>query len=126
MTLRQAVSISRASFVPTVRDKADALKAAQTLAQLAQHVLDSSTEVDPVMVRAVVRACCPGHLSLSERMRLWEDYLAAVKQESELLDGVITWQQVDPEITATDRTQAAIDIAVEISKQALEALVGRS
>ena len=127
MSLRDVVYIPPTALVPSVRDKAEATKAAVTLAQLAQHVLDATTEVRPEsFITAVVRACCPHITSGAERMRLWREYLAAVKQESDLLDGLIGWADVDPELTCVDRTQAAIDIAVEMSKQALEALVGNA
>ena len=125
MSLRDTVCIPRAALVPSVRDKAEAAKAAVTLAQLAQHVLDCRTEVRPEsFIAAVVRACCPQGMTRPERTRLWEEYLAAVKQKSDLLDGLIGYQQVDDSLTCIDRTQAAIDIAVERSRAALEALVG--
>ena len=127
MSLRNMVPIPRECLTPPVRDKADVAKAAVTLAQLAQHVLDSKTEVRPEsFIAAVVRACCPQITSGSERMRLWAEYVAAVKLESDLLDGLIGYQQVDDSLTCIDRTQAAIDIAVERSRLALEALTGRA
>lgn len=109
---------------PLALDKALAAKAAVTLAHLAQHVLDSETDTPEGTVRAVVHACCPHIASPKERDRLWDEYLDAVKQESDLLDGVITWREIDDELTCPEPTAAAIDIAVEMSRQALEALVG--
>ena len=104
--------------------RAWAAKAAVTLAQLAQHVLFSQTDTPPGTVRAILQVCCPHIADAAERARLWDEYLAAVKQEGDILDGLIGWADVDPELTCQDRTQAATDIAVEMSRQALEALTG--
>jgi len=95
------------------------------LAQHAQGLADATTECPEYVTHAIVWACCPHLDDDAERMRLWAEYAAAVKQESDLLAGVIGWQDVDPELTCPDRTQAAIDMAVEMSRQALEALTGR-
>lgn len=124
MSLRDLACIPRAATAPPTRASADAAKAAATLSRLASAVLDEATEVRQDRVTAIVRHSCPHIRDAGERMRLWGEYLAAVKQESDLLDGLITWMDVDPEINTIDRTQDAIDMAVEMSRQALEQLTG--
>jgi hypothetical protein len=95
------------------------------LAQIANHVIESLIDVPESTVRAIVRACSPIQDD-AKRADAWSEYLARVTVERDLMDGRITWQDIADDLTCIDKSQAALDIAVERSNEALDVLVGRT
>jgi hypothetical protein len=85
------------------------VKAAVTLAQLAELTIEGCTESPPGVTAAIVWACCPHIAGEAERMRLRTAYLGAVELEKSLDEG------------GDER-----EIARQDAADALEALTGRS
>jgi hypothetical protein len=85
------------------------VKAAVTLAQLAELTIEGCTEFPPGVTAAIVWACCPHITGDGERERLWTAYLGAVEREK-----------------ALDEGGAAREIARQDAADALALLTGRA
>lgn len=100
-------------------------KAAVTLAQHAQAVLDDATSTPAYVTHAIVLSCCPDITDDAELLRLWEAYLDRVEREKGIEDGTLHWSAIDDSLTCGERTETAREIARQDTADALADLLGR-
>jgi len=58
------------------------------------------------------------------REEAWLEFSARWKAYLDLQDGLITWRDVDPGLLGDNRTQVALEIALQDADEALDVLIG--